>query len=85
MKRYAMDYVWAGDMMIESPEGAYVQHVDVVEIANDAARYQELIFAVGKKWVGESRHETALRYIRQAENVPCEKAKTIDAAMEATK
>jgi hypothetical protein len=33
-------------------------------------RYWELIYAVGKKWPNESRHETALRYIRQAEDHP---------------
>lgn len=30
-------------------------------------KYDELIFAVGRKHPGETRHETALRYIRQAE------------------
>ena len=30
-------------------------------------RYNELIMAVGNKYPNESRHETALRYIRQAE------------------
>lgn len=30
-------------------------------------RYFELIYAVGNKYAGESRHETALRYIRKAE------------------
>jgi len=29
--------------------------------------YQELLFAVGNKYEGETRHETALRYIKQAE------------------
>ena len=29
--------------------------------------YYELIFAVGNKYPGESRHETALRYIQEAE------------------
>ena len=31
-------------------------------------KYDELIFAVGNKCPGESRHETALRYIRRAED-----------------
>lgn len=31
------------------------------------AKYQELLYAVGNKHSGESRHETALRYIRNAE------------------
>ena len=30
-------------------------------------KYHELLFAVGKKHPGESRHETALRYIQEAE------------------
>jgi len=30
-------------------------------------KYNELIFAVGNKYQGETRHETALRYIKQAE------------------
>jgi hypothetical protein len=31
------------------------------------AKYNELLYAVGNKYPGESRHETALRYIRRAE------------------
>ena len=30
-------------------------------------KYHELIMAVGQKYCGESRHETALRYIRERE------------------
>ena len=33
----------------------------------DAARYHELLYAVQHKHSGETRHETALRYIQQAE------------------
>ena len=44
-----------------------VQHSGQEQDAKDAALYRELLFAVGKKWPGESRHETALRYIRRAE------------------
>ena len=40
--------------------------------------YYELLYAVGKKYPGESRHETALRYIQSAEagsNIPgCDKS-----------
>ena len=32
-----------------------------------ADKYQELILSVGNKTAGETRHETALRYILQAE------------------
>ncbi len=31
------------------------------------AAYNELLFAVGNKYPGETRHQTALRYIQQAE------------------
>lgn len=31
------------------------------------ALYNELLFAVGRKFPGETRHQTALRYIREAE------------------
>ena len=31
------------------------------------AKYEELIMSVGTKWPNETRHETALRYIRRAE------------------
>ena len=31
-------------------------------------QYGELIMAVGTKWAGETRHQTALRYIRQRES-----------------
>lgn len=34
---------------------------------NTDEQYNELLMAVGKKYPGETRHETALRYIRQAE------------------
>ena len=34
---------------------------------NYEALYHELLFAVAKKFPGESRHDTALRYIRQSE------------------
>lgn len=45
-----------------------------VEVERDA-RYDELIMAVGMKWSGETRHETALRYIRQAERPSGDAAK----------
>ena len=34
---------------------------------NTDEKYNQLLMAVGKKYPGETRHETALRYIRQAE------------------
>src|SRR5208337_3961328 len=37
------------------------------EAENIKTLYGQLIFAVGKKFGGETRHETALRYIRERE------------------
>jgi predicted nucleic acid-binding Zn-ribbon protein len=49
------------------------EKIDQLQRQNDELnlikeRYEKLIFAVENKHPDESRHETALRYIRQAEN-----------------
>jgi len=49
----------------------------LVELDDAEAKYQELIMAVAKKYPGESRHETALRYIMQAEAVDCGPAQCV--------
>lgn len=36
------------------------------------AKYHELLYAVANKYPNETRHETALRYIRQAETITSE-------------
>jgi hypothetical protein len=41
-------------------------------------KYQELIYAVEHKFNGETRHETALRYITERENSHCLEAKKAD-------
>lgn len=41
---------------------------DGEKLAYYKTRYQQLIGAVVRKFPGESRHETALRYIQEAEN-----------------
>jgi hypothetical protein len=38
------------------------------QIAAKDALYHELLMAVESKWPGESRHQTALRYIKQSEH-----------------
>ena len=43
-------------------------HKEIAELKKTAERYSELIMAVGNKYQNESRHETALRYIRAAES-----------------
>lgn len=40
-------------------------------------KYDELIMAVGNKYAGETRHETALRYIKSCENSSNTQSKTI--------
>ena len=40
---------------------------NAVDAIQATERYQELIMAVGNKHDGETRHETALRYILEAE------------------
>ena len=57
------------------------------DVVKDAKLYQELIYNIGNKYPNETRHETALRYIRQAENQPDEAIDKamIDEAMKASK
>ena len=45
------------------------------EIDRLEKQYYELLYAVSKKHEGETRHDTALRYIRERESAPCEAAK----------
>ena len=40
--------------------------------------YMELLYAVASKHPGETRHQTALRYIRQRENMPANPAQVSD-------
>lgn len=53
----------------------------LVDAKNVRERYNELIMAVSNKYQGETRHETALRYIRQHEqSTVMATGKSIDAA-----
>lgn len=47
---------------LEAIENLYAKQI------SEAEKYHELLYQVGNKYDGESRHETALRYIRMAEN-----------------
>lgn len=51
----------------EQDEALIALAAQQAEIARLQSQYHELIMAVGMKWPGESRHETALKYIRRAE------------------
>jgi hypothetical protein len=70
LQRYSLD--GEGGMEVDSL-GAYVKHQDVASqtvtqsVQTIEEKYNELLYAVGNKFPGESRHETALRYIQQAE------------------
>ncbi len=46
---------------------AHILSFILTEITKAREGYDELIFAVGRKYEGETRHETALRYIKIAE------------------
>ena len=42
---------------------------EVDRLRDIAKKYDELIYQVGIVWPNETRHETALRYLRRAEEV----------------
>lgn len=51
------------------PEEGYIEViVQRKDMKTPSALHQELLMAVGRKFSGETRHETALRYIKEAEN-----------------
>jgi hypothetical protein len=39
------------------------------ELEETKREYEELLYAVARKFPGETRHQTALRYIQEAEQV----------------
>ena len=47
----------------------------LAEVEKDALAYQDLIYCVGMKHPNETRHETAKRYLRRAEQSTTEPAK----------
>ena len=54
---------------VKSAGGELLRQAESIEkMEESAVKYQELIMAVGIKFPDESRHETALRYIQQAES-----------------
>lgn len=56
--------------MVGNPHGPHEETLQAIALLDrDSARYQTLIYAVGKKFEGEERHETALRYIMQTERL----------------
>jgi hypothetical protein len=61
----ALEAYWGADLGHdrERQAAAELRRLHAVE-----SKYNELLFAVGSKRVGETRHDTALRYIKQAED-----------------
>lgn len=43
---------------------------EIEELEDKAYLYYELLYAVERKFPDETRHQTALRYIQEAENQP---------------
>lgn len=60
----------AGDFRrLVTTDGAQsVNYIPFRELESLRAKYYELIYAVATKHDGETRHETALRYIKEREN-----------------
>lgn len=58
---------WAIDEALggESWQGTRAERIATLEVNNN--RYHALLYAVSMKYEGETRHETALRYIRERE------------------
>lgn len=56
------------------PADHLAQAPDAVAGDELAERYNELLYAVAKKFPGEDRHQTALRYIRERESVSDDQA-----------
>ena len=63
----------AGDFMRNVVRDGSAQSVTYLpwrEVEHLRTLYNELLYAVVRKYEGETRHETALRYIRECENPP---------------
>jgi len=49
---------------------------EITRLKDEVKKYHELIMEVANKYPGETRHETALRYIRNAEKVDTQASAT---------
>ena len=55
--------------VVEDDDGDYVRYSECKdELDKLQTKYQEIIYSVGQKHPNETRHETAVRYIRHK---PC--------------
>jgi hypothetical protein len=71
LAREAAAFICCHDVQAEGARDAIANHVQKAidrTVAEALALYNELIMAVERKHEGETRHQTALRYIREAES-----------------
>jgi hypothetical protein len=62
------EYLYTGlQLAWESWQAALASRERVRELEELKEKYHELLYQVGKVHAGETRHDTALRYLRQAE------------------
>ena len=67
--KYAIEKIKSADRVSGQAETLVMQGVPQPVLRTDIEeKYNELIMAVAKKFTNETRHETALRYIKEAEN-----------------
>ena len=57
----------------------YIKKSSLPTVEEIEKKYYELILSVGNKYKNETRHQTALRYIKQAENESSSPSKAIHA------
>ena len=65
------DFVRNCGPMTDGGYGQSVTYIPGMEADRIRRLYDELLYAVETKHEGETRHETALRYIREREQCPC--------------
>lgn len=67
----------AGDFVKQVLQGSGAQsfvYLPFREATQLREKYHELLYAVARKFPDETRHETALRYIKEAEERSCDSA-----------
>lgn len=73
IRKFVMEWLWASSKRRTVNREWDQQYIgDMVDMIQEAQaelakQYNELIYAVARKFEGETRHQTALRYINEAE------------------
>ena len=79
------DWIWGKHSLVQIVKERGELKEKVAAAADTYAQYMELIHAVETKHGGESRHQTALRYIKQAEQSGDQGCESLSAAREQAK